>query len=79
MMRKRMEDMKRLIRKVLLGCPGRAMDKESLRAACMLLSEIEDLQATVRRLQRGEVLGSVDADGAVTLRRARGTGGWVKS
>jgi hypothetical protein len=62
------EDIKDRIREVLRGCPdGRGMDKDSLHAACLLSAEIEDMQAALRLLQRGEITGSVDADGEVLL------------
>ena len=63
------EEIQQRIREVLRGCPeGRGMDKESLHTACLLHAEIEDLQAALRLLQRGDILGSVDADGEVQLR-----------
>jgi len=65
------EENKRHIMAVLRGCPNGRMDKESLRAASLLHAEIEDLQATLQLLQRGEITGSVDADGEVVL---HGTG-----
>jgi hypothetical protein len=62
------EEMQERIREVLRGCPDGRMDKESLHAACVLHAEVEELQATLRLLQRGEILGKVDADGEVILR-----------
>jgi hypothetical protein len=62
------EEVQQCILEVLRGCrDGRGMDKESLHAACRLMDEIADLQAAVRLLQRGEILGMVDADGEVVL------------
>jgi hypothetical protein len=48
------------------------MEKESLRAACLLHAEIEDRQAALRLLQRGEILGAVDENGEVVLRAKDG-------
>lgn len=63
------EEVQQRVREVLCGCPdGRGMDRESLYAACLLAGEIEDLQAMLRLLQRGDALGSVDEDGEVMLR-----------
>lgn len=61
------EEVKQHIREVLRGCPDGRMDVESLRAACLLHAEIEDMQALLRLLQRGEITGSVDANGEVVL------------
>jgi hypothetical protein len=54
--------------RVLRGCPEGRMDKESLRAACVLLAQIEDMQAALRLLQHGELSGELDAEGEVILR-----------
>lgn len=63
-----MAEMQSRITTVLRGAKDGAMDKDSLQAACYLLAEIEDMQAALRLLQRGEVLGAVDEDGEVVLR-----------
>lgn len=62
------EEIKQHITAVLQGCPNGRMDEESLRAACLLHAEIEDMQAALKLLQCGEITGSVDADGEVMLR-----------
>jgi hypothetical protein len=61
------EEIKRHISAVLQGCPNAQMDEESLRAACLLHAEIEEMQAALRQLQHGEITGSVGADGEVVL------------
>jgi hypothetical protein len=61
------EEIKQRITDVLQGCPNGKMDAGSLQAACLLHAEIEDMQATLRLIQRGEITGSVDADGEVVL------------
>jgi len=43
-----------------------------LRAAVELLAEVELRQALILMLQRGEIIGRVDADGEVALRSAEG-------
>jgi hypothetical protein len=60
--------------KIMRGCPNGRMDEASLHAACLLDGEIENLQATIRLLQRGEILGCVDADGEVVLSTPEGAG-----
>jgi hypothetical protein len=60
------EKLQQRIVEVLRGCPN-GIDEQSLKAACQLHAEIEDMQATLRLLQRGEITGSVDADGEVML------------
>ena len=67
------EEFQQHIMEVLRGCPdGRGLDEESLYAAVKLLAEVKGLLATIHLLQRGEVLGFVDADGEVALRYPEG-------
>lgn len=61
------QEIQQRIKVVLQGCPNGQIDKDSLQAACLLHAEIEDMQATLRLLQRGEITGSVDAHGEVVL------------
>jgi len=67
------EEMQQRMIEVLRGCPdGRGMDEDSLRAAVILLVEVELRQALILRLQRGKLIGRVDADGEVALGSAEG-------
>ena len=67
------EEMQQRMIEVLRGCPdGRGMDEDSLRAAVTLLFEVELRQVLIMMLQRGELIGCVDADGEVALRKAGG-------
>lgn len=59
-------EIQRHIKTVLQGCPG-GMDEDSLKAACLVQAEIQDLQATLKLLQQCQITGSVDASGEVVL------------
>ena len=65
------EELQQRTLEILRGCKG-GMDKESLHAAVLLLGEVEDLQAMIKLLQNGEILGSVDEEGEVVLRMPEG-------
>ena len=65
------EELQQRTLEVLRGCKG-GMDKESLHAAVLLLGEVENLQAAIKLLQNGEILGSVDEDGEVVLSAPEG-------
>jgi hypothetical protein len=67
------EETQQRIIEVLRGCPdGRHMDEESLCAAVKLLTEVELRQAVIQMLQRGDLIGRVDANGEVAVRSAAG-------
>jgi len=53
------------ITEVLRGCPNGQLEEGSLRAACLLHAEIEDMQGMLRLLQRGEINASVGPDGGI--------------
>lgn len=55
----------RIVR-VLRDCPE-GMDEYSLKAACAMDKKIEQLQAGIRLLQQGALIGHIDARGKVHL------------